>query len=100
MALAECAKCISPIRNPFIEKFHVSFPKICNDLFDNDQLGSSVGANTISYLAARETAHRNDHLVDVVKDVLKDAVRNVAGCEFVQKPLSSTCGELSGKCGG
>lgn len=51
-SVAECAKCISPIRNPFIEKFHVSFPKICNDLFDNDQLGSSVGANTILYLAA------------------------------------------------
>ena len=86
MALvAECAKCISPIRNPFIEKFHVSLPKICNDLFEAGQLGGSVGANTISYLAARETAHRNDHLVDVVRDVLKDTVRNVAGCECVQK---------------
>ena len=85
-SVAECAECISPIRDPFIEKFHVSLPKICNDLFDNGQQGSSVRANTISYLATRETAHRNDHLAKCSRGVLKDAVCNVAGCEFdVQK---------------
>jgi hypothetical protein len=82
-SVAECAECISPIRDPFIKKFHVSFPKICNDLFGNGQQGSSVRANTISYLATRETAHRNDHLAKYSRGVLKDTVRNVAGCELM-----------------
>ena len=27
-----CAISISPIRDPFIEKFHVPLPKVCDDL--------------------------------------------------------------------
>jgi hypothetical protein len=82
-SVAECAECISPIRDPFIKEFHVSLPKICNDLFDDSQQRRSVRANTISYLATRETAHRNDHLAKCGRGVLKDAVRNVAGCELM-----------------
>jgi hypothetical protein len=67
-SVAECAECISPIRDPFIKKFHVSLPKICNDL-DNGQQGNSVRAITISYLATRETAHRNDHLAKCSRGV-------------------------------